>query len=74
MESPSGADVLAEDAKDAVQGIENQLTDPQLRSVEAGSRWLRDLLLYSKVGLRCPCGTIIVIVVQTGKIEIEASL
>lgn len=55
-----GADVLAEDAKDAVRGIENQLTDPQLRSVEAGSRWLRDLLLYSRVGLRCPCGTIIV--------------
>jgi len=34
----------------------------------------RDLLLYSRVGLRCPCGTVIVIVVQTGKIEIEASL
>jgi hypothetical protein len=41
---------------------------------EAGSRWLRDLLLYSRVGLRCPCGTVIVIVVQIGKIEIEASL
>jgi hypothetical protein len=50
MESPSSADVLAEDAKDAVRGIENQLTGPQLRSVEAGSRWLRDLLLYSRVG------------------------
>jgi hypothetical protein len=41
---------------------------------EAGSRWLRDLLLYSRVGLRYPCGTVIVIVVQTGKIEIEVSL
>lgn len=41
---------------------------------EASSRWLRDLQLYSRVGLRYPCGTVIVMVVQTGKIEIEASL
>jgi len=34
-ESPSGADVVAEDAEDeiAVRGIENQWTDPQLGSV-----------------------------------------
>jgi hypothetical protein len=35
MESPSGADVLAEDAEGeiAVRGIENQWTGPQLGSV-----------------------------------------
>jgi hypothetical protein len=41
---------------------------------EAGSRWLRDLLLYSRVGLHRPFGAIIIMVVQTGKIEIEAGL
>jgi hypothetical protein len=40
---------------------------------EAGSHRLRDLLLYDRVGLCCPCGTVIVMVVRTDKIEIKAT-
>lgn len=65
MESPGSADALASYAKDeiAVRGYKINGLILSLGLLGTGSGWLRDLFLRNRVGLHCPCSTVIVIAV-----------